>query len=125
MQDLIHDYIKDLNALRDSFHDELKTTAEELSKAIGNYARRGEEALEKFLEKACARSVEFEQAAEARLTLFRGAPASLPDVAEGPDLERARIAAAAEQAVADGLQVENEEDRKPQPSRTMTLVKSG
>jgi hypothetical protein len=125
MQDLIHDYVKDLNTLRDSFHDELKTTAEELSKAIGNYARRGETALDTFLEKARARSIEFEAAAEARLNQFRGLPAGPPNVADGSDLEQARIAAAAERAVADGLQVENEGDRKAQSGRTMTLVKSG
>jgi hypothetical protein len=119
MQDLIHDYVKDLNTLRDSFHDELKTTAEELSKAIGNYARRGETALDTFLEKARARSIEFEAAAEARLNQFRGLPAGPPNVAD------ARIAAAAERALADGLPVENEGDRKAQSGRTMTLVKSG
>jgi len=42
MQDLFQNYVSDLNKLKDAFHNELTTTAEELSKAMGNYAHRSE-----------------------------------------------------------------------------------
>jgi hypothetical protein len=128
MQDLFQNYVSDLNKLKDSFHNELTATAEELSKAMGNYAHRSEAALASFMEKVTACGVELEASAAARLNQFRG---GLPNVNDGPlahtptDADRARIAAAAERAVADGLQVESDEDRKPQPVRQIALVKSG
>jgi hypothetical protein len=133
MQDLFQNYVSDLNKLRDAFHNELTATAEELSKAMGNYAHRSEAALASFMEKVTARGVELEASAAAGLNQFRGLPANgdLPNVNDGPlaltptDADRARIVAAAERAVADGLHVETDEDRKPQPVRLMTLVKSG
>ena len=132
MQDLFQNYVSDLNKLKDAFHNELTTTAEELSKAMGNYAHRSEAALAAFMEKVSARGVDFEASASARLNQFRGllANGGLPDVADGPladtqtNADLVRIAAVAERAVADGLHVENEEDRKPQPGRLITLVKS-
>jgi hypothetical protein len=133
MQDLFENYVNDLNKLRDAFHNELTATAEELTKAMGNYAHRGEAALASFMEKVSARGMELETAAAARLNQFRGLPANggLPDVNDGPlvhtptDAERERIATAAERAIADGLNVETDGDRKPQPVRQIALVKSG
>jgi hypothetical protein len=133
MQDLFQNYVSDLNKLKDAFHNELTATAEELSKAMGNYAHRSEAALTSFMEKVSARGTELEASAAARLNQFRGLPANggLPNVDDGPlahtptDADRARIAAAAERAVADGLQVESDEDRKPQQVRQIALVKSG
>jgi hypothetical protein len=132
MQDLFENYVSDLNKLRDAFHNELTATAEELTKAMGNYAHRSEAALASFMEKVAARGVELEASAAARLNQFRGLPASggLPDVDDGPlagtptNADRVRIVAAAERAVADGLQVESDGDRKPLSVRPMTLVKS-
>jgi hypothetical protein len=132
MQDLFQNYVSDLNKLRDAFHDELTGTAEELAKAMGNYAHRSEAALASFMEKVSARGMELEAAAAARLNQFRGLPANggLPDVDDGPpadtptNADRARIVAAAERAVADGLHVESDGDRKPQSGPALTLVKS-
>ncbi len=132
MQDLFQNYVSDLNKLKDAFHNELTSTAEELSKAMGNYAHRSEAALAAFMEKVSARGMELEASAAARLDQFRGLPANggLPNVDDGPlvhpptDADRARIAAAAERALADGLHVETDGDRKPQSGRLMTLVKS-
>ena len=132
MQDLFRNYVSDLNKLRDAFHNELTATAEELSKAMGNYAHRSEAALASFMEKVSARGVELEASAAARLDQFRGLPANggLPHVDDGPpadsptNADRERIVTAAERAVADGLHVETDRDRKPQPVRQMTLVKS-
>jgi hypothetical protein len=132
MQDLFENYVSDLNKLRDAFHNELTATAEELTKAMGNYAHRSEAALASFMEKVSARGVELEASAAARLNQFRGLPANggLPDVNDGPladtptNADRVRIVAAAERAVADGLQVESDGDRKPLSVRPMTLVKS-
>ena len=129
MQDLFQNYVSDLNKLKDAFHNELTTTAEELSKAMGNYAHRSEAALAAFMEKVSARGTELEASAAARLNQFRGLPANggPPGVDDGPlpdtptNADRVRIVAAAERAVADGLQVESDGDRKPRP---MTLVKS-
>ncbi len=133
MQDLFQNYVDDLNKFRDAFHDELTATAQELSKAMGNYSRLSEAALASFMEKVSARGVELEAAAAARLDQFRGLPAKggLPDVNDGPLLhdpanaDQLRIVAAAERAVADGLRIESDGDRKPQSGRPMTLVKSG
>jgi hypothetical protein len=82
MQDLFQSYVSDLNKLRDAFHNELTGTAEELSKAMGLYARRSEAALASFMDKVSTRGVEFEAAAMARLNQFRGlsADGSLPSV---------------------------------------------
>jgi hypothetical protein len=133
MQDLFESYVSDLNKLRDAFHDELTATAKELANALGNYASRSEAALASLMEKASARGMEFEALAAARLNQFRGLPADdgPVEVDEGPLADTAtnddelRIAAAAEKAVADGLLVENDGDRKPQTGRRMSLVKSG
>jgi hypothetical protein len=132
MQDLFQNYVSDLNKLRDAFHGELTATAEELSKAMGLYARRSEAALASFMEKVSTRGMEFEASAVARLNQFRGLPANadLPNVDDGQrartptNADVSRVAAVAERAVADGLQVESEGDRKPQPPRSITLVKS-
>ena len=62
--------------LRDAFHSELTATAEELSKAMGLYARRSEAALASFMEKVATRGVELEAAAAVRLNQFRGLPAN-------------------------------------------------
>jgi hypothetical protein len=132
MQDLFENYVSELNKLREAFHNELTATSDELSKAMDMYARRGEAALASFMEKVSARGLELEAAAAARLNEFRGLPArgGLPDVDHGPFLDtptnadRVRITSAAERAVAEGLHVESDGDRKPQLGRTMTLVKS-
>ena len=133
MQDLFQNYVSDLNKLRDAFYGELVATAGELSKAMDIYAERSEAALASFMEKVSARGVELEASAAARLNQFRGLPANggLPDVDGGPlahtptNADVVRVAAAAERAVADGLHVESERDRKPQSGRLMTVVKSG
>jgi hypothetical protein len=133
MQDLFQNYVSDLNKLRDAFHDELRATAEELSNAMGSYARRSEAALASFMEKVSARGMELETSAAARLNQFRGLPANggLPDVDDRPlahtptNADRGRIATAAERAVGGGLHLESDGDRKPQLGRPMTLVKSG
>ena len=70
MQDLFQNYVSDLNKLKDAFHNELTATAEELSKAMGNYAHRSEAALKMLWRKfrlvawgskalAAARSISF------------------------------------------------------------------
>jgi hypothetical protein len=81
---------------------------------MGDYARRSEAALASFMEKFQlwhgARSV-----AAARLNQFRGLPANggLPGVDDGrladtpTNVDRVRIVAAAERAVADRLHVES------------------
>ena len=63
MQDLFQNYVSDLNKLKDAFHNELTATAEELSKAMGNYAHRSEAALAAFMEKVSARGMELEASA--------------------------------------------------------------
>ena len=118
MQDLFQNYVNDLNKLRDAFHGELTATAEELSKAMGLYSRRSEAALASFMEKVSTRGIEFEASAMARLNQFRGLPANagLPDVDNGPlaltppNADASRVATVAERAVAEGLQVESNED---------------
>ena len=133
MQDLFQNYVDDLNKIRDAFHDELSAQAQELSKAMGIYAQRSEAALASFMEKVSARGLEVEAAATARLNQFRGLPANggLSDADDGPppvhtptNADQVRIAAAAERAVADGLHIQNDGDRKPPSGRPMTLVKS-
>jgi hypothetical protein len=132
MQDLFQNYMDDVNKLREAFHSELTATAEELTKAMGLYAARSEAALASFMEKVSTRGVELETAAAVRFNQFRGLPANagLSDVDNGPvartptNADRMRIATAAEQAIADGLQVESEGERKPPPARSIALVKS-
>jgi hypothetical protein len=129
MQDLFQNYVSDLNKLRDAFHGELTATAEELSKAMGLYSRRSEEALASFMEKVSIRGMEFEASAMARLNQFRGLPANAgldngPLALTPPNADVSRVAALAERAVAEGLQVESDVDRKPQAARSITLVKS-
>ena len=132
MQDLIQNYVSDLYKLREAFQAELTATAEELSQAMGLYFRRSEAALASFMEKASTRGTEFEASALARLNQFRGLPANagLPDVDNEPvaptppNADVSRVAAAAERAVAEGLQVEGDGDRKPPAARSITLVKS-
>ena len=133
MYDLFQNYVSDLNKLRDAFHNELTATAEELSKAMALYARRCDAALASFMEKASARDRELEASAAARLNQFYGLPANgvLTDVDNRPlaqtltHSDAGRIAISAERAVADSLHVESARDPKPQPARSMTLVKSG
>jgi hypothetical protein len=129
MQDLFQNYVSDLNKLREAFHGELTAQAEELSKAMGLYSSRSEAALASFMEKVSTRGIEFEASAMARLNQFCGIPADagLPDGNSGPvgpNADVSRVAAVAERAVAEGLQVESDGDRKPQAHRTITLVKS-
>ncbi len=132
MQDLFQNYVDVLNKLRDDFHNELTAQAQELTKAMGNYSRRSEAALSLFMEQVSARGVELEAAAAARLDQFRGLPvnSSPPDVSDEPlpeaptNADQVKIAAAAERAVAEGLQVESDGDRKPKFGRPMVLVKS-
>ena len=45
MQDLFQNYMDDVTKFREALHGELTTTAEELTKAMGLYAARGEAAL--------------------------------------------------------------------------------
>jgi hypothetical protein len=133
MQDLIQNYVSDLNKLRDAFHSELEATAGEQSKAMALYAGRNEAALTSFMDRAATRSLELEAAAAVRLNQFRGLPANpgLSDVDNGPlartptNVDKVSIATAAEQAVAGSLKVESEGDRKPPPARSISLVKSG
>ena len=130
MEDLVQHYVSDLKKLRDEFHDELTATAQELSKAMGIYAHRSEAALASFMEKVSARGMELEASAVTRLNQFRGLPAygdlpasgnlpsniGLPNVDDGPPAQppdRVRIVAAAERAVAEGLHVESDGDRRP------------
>jgi len=132
MQDLFQNYMDDVNKFRESFHNELAATADELTKAMGLYAARSEAALALFMEKVSKRGAELETAAAMRFNLFRGFPANagLSEADNGQivspptQADKARIATAAEQAVAAGLQVESGEDRKPTPARSIALVKT-
>jgi len=129
MQDLIQEYASDLKNLREVFHKELTATADELSKAMGVYAQRSEAALASFMEKASARGLELEVSATARLSQFCGLPAnsSLPDVDDKPlthtptNADVLRIAAAGEQAVADGLNGESD-SHKPRPAARLPRI---
>jgi hypothetical protein len=130
MQDLFQSYVDDLNKFRDAFYDELTTQARELSEALGIYAQRSEAALVWLMEQVSAREVEFEAAAASRLDQFRGLPAnsSPPDVSDqplppAPLTDQERVTAAAERAVADGLLIESDGDRKLKSGRLM-VVKS-
>jgi hypothetical protein len=132
MQDLIQNYVSDLHKLREVFHKELEATAEELSKAMTLYAKRCDAALASFMEKASARESELELSAAASLNQFCGLPANggLTDVDNGPPTQTPShsdvgIAASAARAVADSLHLESDRDRKPQPARSVTLIKSG
>jgi hypothetical protein len=132
MQDLMQGYASDLNKLRDAFHNELTATAEELSKAMALYSSRSDAALASFMEKATARGTELEEAAAARLNQFCGLPANggqkNADDEPSNTLAQpaaAKIAAAAERAVADGLHVESDRDRTAQPARLMTRSNQG
>jgi hypothetical protein len=119
MQDLFQKYVDDLNKLRVAFHDELAAQARELSKAMGIYARSNEAALSVFMEQVSARGAELETTAAARLDQFRGLRALTQTPA---DADQERIAAAAERALTDSLEVEVDRDRKT--GRPMVLVKS-
>ena len=132
MQDLFQNYVDDLNKLRDAFHDELAVQARELSKAMGIYSHRCDGGTgivhgEGFGSRRGGR-----EAAAARLDQFRGLPEnrSLPDVSDGPlahtptNADQKIIETVAERAVADGLHVESDADRKPKSGRPMALVKS-
>jgi hypothetical protein len=119
MQDLFQTYVDDVSKLRDAFHAELTVQAQELSKAMGIYAHRSDGALASFMEKVAARGAELETAAAARLDQFRG----LRALAHTPaSADQERVTAAAERALADGLDVEVDRDRKT--GRPMVLVKS-
>jgi hypothetical protein len=133
MQDLFHNYVNDLNKLRDALHDELAVQARELSMAMGNYSQRCEAALTSFMEKVSARGVEVEAAAAVRFNQFWGLPVnvSLPDFGDGPlaqtptNADQKIIETVAERAVADSLHVESDEDRKLRSfGRSITLVRS-
>ena len=128
MQDLFQTYVDDVSKLRDAFHQELTIRARELSAAMDVYAEHSEAALSSFMEKVAARGAKLETAAAARLDQFRGLPAKggLPNVSDGPlahsSSNAEQVAAAAERALADGLDVEVDRDRKT--GRPMVLVKS-
>ena len=82
------------------------------------------------MEKVSARGEALEAGAAARFDQFRGLPAKgdLPNVSDGPlapaNADQVRVAAAAEQAVADVLSVESDADRKLKSVRPMLLVNS-
>ncbi|HKN26846.1 MAG TPA: hypothetical protein VJY34_02775 [Roseiarcus sp.] len=132
MQDLVQDYVNDLNKLRDEFHDELAATAGELSKALAHYAHRNDAAVLSFMDRASALGMELEALAAARLNQFRGlqADGGLPDVNDGPsshsnqNSDAAKVAAAAERAVAHGLLVESDCDRGPGPVQVGEPIKA-
>ena len=131
MYDLFQNYVSDLNKLREAFHSELAATAEDLSKSMALYADRSEAALASFMEQAATRGAALEAAAALRLNQFRGLPANA-DISDdnGPvartptNADKLKILTAAEQAVADVLQVESEGHRKLPPARSITLIKS-
>jgi hypothetical protein len=131
LQDLFESYVSDLYKLREAFHDDLASTSKELSQAMDDYSRRSEAALVWFMEKVATRGAELEAAAAKRLDQFRGLPATrgLPNVNDGPLADNSpghqvKLGAAEEQAVADGLLVENDEAQKPRSGRAIALVRS-
>jgi DNA-binding transcriptional regulator YbjK len=130
LQDLFESYVSDLYKLREAFHDQLASSAKELSQAMVEYTRRSEAVLTSFMENVAARGVELEAEAAVRLDQFRGLPATggLPNVNDGPPARTPpvedKIAAAAERAVADVLHVENDETHKPWSGRAIALVRS-
>jgi hypothetical protein len=129
MQDLFQNYVGDVKKLRDALDDELRAQARELSKAMDIYAQLSEAALASLMEKVSARGAEVEAAAAARLDQFRGLPANrnLPHVSDEPlpqaptNADQERITAAAERALADGLHIESDGDRKPKSGRPSLL----
>ena len=129
MYDLFQNYVSDLNKLREAFNSELQATTEDLSQAMALYASRNEAALASFMEQAAIRGAELEAAAAERLNQFRGLPADADLSDNGPvaltptNADKFRISTAVQRAVADGLQVESEGDRKLPPARSITLVK--
>ena len=132
MQDLIQNYVSDLHKFREVFHKELEATAEELSKAMALYAKRCDAALESFMEKLRHARASLNRqrrqglvsSAVCRQTAV-GRTSITDRLLRTPSHSDAGIAASAERAVADSLHVESDRDRKPQPARSMTLVKSG
>jgi hypothetical protein len=140
LQDLFEKYVNDVYKLREAFHDDLTSSAKELSQAMEDYSRRSEAALTSFMEKVATRGAELEAAAAKRLDQFRGLPgaAGLPNVIDGPladtppNADQVKIAAAAEQAVATaaarpvaaGLRVENDEVQRPRSGPSIALVRS-
>ena len=94
---------------------------------MGIYAHRSQAALASLMEKASARGLELEVSATARLNQFCG-NGSLPGVDHIPltltptNGDVLRIAAAAEQPVADGLHVERETNHKPQPAARLPRI---
>jgi hypothetical protein len=93
------------------------------------FARGNEAALSLFMEEVSARGAELETAATARLDQFRGLPANsgLPNVNDGPlaqtptNADQMIVEIVAERAVADGLHVESDGDRKPKSGRPRLL----
>jgi hypothetical protein len=139
LQDLFESYVSDLYKLRDTFHDDLTSTAKKLSQAMDDYTERSEAALTSFMAKVAARGAELEAAAAVRLDQFRGLPASagLPNVsdkslADTPSADQVKIAAvaeravgtAADRAVAARSHVENDETQKPRSGHAIALVRS-
>ena len=94
---------------------------------MGIYAHRSQAALASLMEKASARGLELEVSATARLSQFCG-NGSLPGVDDIPltltptNADVLRIAAAAEQAVVDGLHVESESNHKPQQAARLPRI---
>ena len=127
MEDLIQDYASDLKKLHEAFNKELAATADELSKSMGIYAYRSEAALASFMEKASARGLDLEVSATARLNQFCG-NGSLPGVDHIPltltptNADVLRMAAAAGQAVADGLHVDSESNHKPRKAARLPPI---
>jgi hypothetical protein len=127
MQDLIQNYVSDLKKLRDSFHNELTATGEELSKAMGVHAHRSQAAVASFMEKASARGLELEVSATARLSQFCG-NGGLPGVDDIPltltptNADVLRMSATAEQAVADSPHVESNSNHKPRPAARLPRI---
>ena len=94
---------------------------------MGIYAHRSEAALASFMEQAYARGLELEVSAMARLSQFRG-NGCLPGIDDIPltltptNADVLRMAASAEQAVADGPQVESDSNHKPRPAARLPRI---